>query len=341
MKKKQVVHFFLVVGILVGSICTSHAQEKWKKVLNLKGYWKFSIGDNKKWSDPKYGDSDWESIEVPSNWEDEGFNGYNGYAWYRKIFDGTDLEDKNLDYMLFLGNVDDVDEVYLNGHKIGFSGSFPPKYSTAYSAFRRYHLPKEYINFGGKNLLAVRVYDSEISGGIVSGDIGIYINENDADLTINLRGLWDFTTEKKWYKNDGDAEFFDTDRHTPPSDSKWSKITVPGEWEHQGFNNFDGTAWYRKEFVIPKELDGEDLVLVLGKIDDFDQTYFNGKWIGSTNWHDRQRIYTISSDLFRGGATNVLLIYVKDTQQRGGIYQGPIGLMRQTDFTRYYRSRNR
>ena len=44
-----------------------------------------------------------------------------------KSFDGTEL-DKNLDFSLFLGNIDDVDEVYLNGHKIGFSGTFPPKY---------------------------------------------------------------------------------------------------------------------------------------------------------------------------------------------------------------------
>ena len=309
--------------------------------MNLKGHWKFSIGDNKKWSDPKYPDNDWESILVPSNWEDEGFNGYNGYAWYRKTFEGPDLENKNLEYILFLGNVDDVDEVYLNGHKIGFSGRFPPKYHTAYSAIRRYYLPKEFINFGGRNLIAVRVFDSEISGGIVSGDIGIYINENDQDLAVNLRGIWDFTLGEQMYKNDGDAEFLANDKHVPPADAKWSKITVPGEWEHQGFPNYNGTAWYRKQFVIPKDLEGEDLVLVLGKIDDYDHTYFNGKWIGSTNWHDRQRIYTISADMFTGGATNVLLVYVKDTQQRGGIYTGPVGLMKQTDFTRYYRSRNR
>ena len=327
--------------IVLGSIGTSHAQDKWKKVMNLKGYWKFSIGDNKKWSDPKYVDSEWENIQVPSNWEDEGFNGYNGYAWYRKTFDGTDLENKRIDYVLFLGNIDDVDEVYFNGHKIGYSGSFPPRYHTAYNAFRRYYLPREYINFNGKNLIAVRVYDSEVNGGITSGDIGVYINENDEALAVNLRGLWDFTTEKKLYKNEDNEEFLETDKHLPPADGKWSKITVPGEWEHQGYNNFDGTAWYRKQFVIPKDLEDEDLVLVLGKIDDYDHTYFNGKWIGSTNWHDRQRIYTVPAELFNAGGTNTLLIYVKDTQQRGGIYSGPIGLMRQTEFTKYYRSRNR
>ena len=341
MNKLNVCAFFLSFGfIILGVSFTTHAQDDWEKVLNLKGNWKFSIGDSKKWADPKFIDSDWETIDVPSKWEDEGFNGYNGYAWYRKTFDGTAL-DKNLDFSLFLGYIDDVDEVYLNGHKIGFSGTFPPKFHTAYDAFRNYYLPKEFINFNGKNLLAVRVFDSEIEGGIVKGDIGIFINENDRDLTINLRGVWDFALETKLYRNDGDDEFLGTDKHTPPVDSKWSKINVPGEWEHQGYNNFDGTGWYRKQFVIPEALDGEDLVLLLGKVDDFDHTYFNGKWIGSTNWHDRSRVYTIPSDLFNGGAVNVLLVYVKDSQGRGGIYEGPIGIMKQADFTRYYRQKNR
>jgi hypothetical protein len=341
-KEKRVGYYVLVISLLmIGSVCTCDAQDRWKKALNLKGYWKFSIGDNKKWSDPKYVDHGWEDIRVPSKWEDEGFNGYNGYAWYRRTFDGTDLDGNKSGYSLFLGHIDDVDEVYLNGHKIGFSGTFPPKYHTAYNTSRNYSIPTEYINFKGKNLIAVRVFDSEIEGGIVSGDIGIFINETDQDLAVNLRGLWDFTVEAQTYRSSDNSEFLNTDKHKPPLDGKWSKITVPGEWERQGFNNFNGTAWYRKQFVIPKELDGEDLVLVLGKIDDFDHTYFNGKWIGSTNYHDRQRIYSISSDMFTAGAMNVLLVYVKDTQQRGGIYEGPIGLMKQADFTRYYRNRNR
>ncbi len=334
---KLVVTAFFLFGIFIKVF----SQDDWERVLNLKGSWKFSIGDNKRWSDPKYSDSDWESIDVPSAWEDEGFNGYNGYAWYRKTFDGIELENKSLAYNLFLGYIDDVDEVYFNGHKIGFSGTFPPRYHTAYNAHRNYTIPSEFINFNGKNLIAVRVFDSEISGGIVSGDVGIFINENDADLTVNLRGIWDFAVGEQLYRSSDNNEFLGTDKHTPPETAKWSKVMVPGEWEHQGYNNFNGTGWYRKQFTIPKELDGEDLVLVLGKIDDFDHTYFNGKWIGSTNYHDRSRFYTIPAESFTGGAVNILLVYVMDMQGRGGIYEGPIGLMRQSDFTRYYRNRNR
>lgn len=342
MKKKRAVLFFLVVLLsLVAGSTSCMAEDGWQKVLNLRGSWRFTIGDNKKWSDPKFSDKEWENIDVPSNWEDEGFNGYNGYAWYRKTFDGPDLENKNWSYNLFLGYIDDVDEVYLNGHKIGFSGSFPPKYRTAYNALRNYSIPSEYINFQGPNLIAVRVYDSDIDGGIVSGDIGIFTNENDKNLTLNLRGLWDFSLDERTYKDQDRKIFLSTEKHVPREDVRWTKITVPGIWEHQGYNNYDGTAWYRKQFVLPKALEGEDLVLILGKIDDHEHTYFNGKWLGSTDDYGKLRIYTITSDMFTPGAQNILLVYVDDQQGLGGIYEGPVGLMRQADFTRYYRSRNR
>src|SRR5665647_2141541 len=51
---------------------------------SLEGKWQFSIGINEEWISPKFNDSSWESIKVPSPWEDQGYNGYNGYAFYRK-----------------------------------------------------------------------------------------------------------------------------------------------------------------------------------------------------------------------------------------------------------------
>src|SRR5690606_33114607 len=58
----------------------------WQKVINFDGTWKFSIGDDKTWASENYNDENWETIKVPSSWENEGFHGYDGYAWYRKHF---------------------------------------------------------------------------------------------------------------------------------------------------------------------------------------------------------------------------------------------------------------
>lgn len=337
MQKTRTMNLKLLVMIMMAGwiSTTTMAQDKWDRLINLQGRWKFSIGDKALWSEKYFNDSKWEEIYVPSKWEDEGFNGYNGYAWYRKSFDGREITNKDIGLNLFLGYIDDVDEVYLNGHKIGGSGGFPPRFHTAYNALRNYFIPTEYVDFNGRNVIAVRVYDSEIEGGIVSGNIGIYTSKGDRGLTLNLRGLWDFKLRES-----STDRFTSIDEKTVSAISKdgWVDITVPGAWEGQGFYNYDGSAWYRKQFTIPKDMHGEDLVLLLGKIDDSDKTFLNGKLIGSSyDQHDKLRTYHISMNEFKAGQTNTLIIYVDDPQGTGGIYEGPVGIMKQSEFTRYIR----
>jgi sialate O-acetylesterase len=331
---KRNVKGYCIIIISLTFINAARGEERWKKILDLEGRWKFAIGDNKKWSAPSFNDHDWEDIDVPSNWEDEGFNGYNGYAWYRITFDGSELQNKSSSFHLFLGYIDDVDEVYLNGQKIGATGSFPPRYHTGYNSLRNYYVPTEYLNLQSKNVIAVRVYDAEVEGGIVSGDIGIFINEADQGLALNLRGMWDFTLLGKKYNYPDHGAF---EKKTPPTTANWTKLSVPGLWEHQGYHEYDGSAWYRKQFSLPKQLQGQDLVLILGKIDDYDQTYLNGKLIGSTNAHDKLRIYNISAEDFNAAGLNLLMVFVDDPQGDGGIYEGPIGLIKQSELTRYLR----
>jgi beta-galactosidase/beta-glucuronidase len=328
---------FLLLSLV--NIDSAVAGDRWQMIIDLEGRWKFTIGDNKKWADPAFADKDWETIDVPSSWENEGFNGYNGFAWYRKTFAGSSFENRNDNFNLFLGYIDDVDEVYFNGHKIGSSGSFPPRYHTAFNALRNYYIPKEYINFTGQNVIAVRVYDAEIEGGIVSGDVGIFVNENEKGLMLNLRGMWDFTLLHRRYQHVSPEKFNRSFNRKPPENADWVRLSVPGMWEHQGYNNYDGSAWYRKQFYVPKELQGEDLVLVLGKIDDNDETYLNGKWIGSTNQYDAMRVYHIPAEQIISGSINLILVYVDDTGGDGGIYEGPVGLMKQSEFTRFMRYR--
>lgn len=331
--------FFVLSLILVAQTA---AQDKWQQALNLEGKWKFSIGDKAAWSARAYNDVEWESVYVPSPWEDQGFHGYDGYAWYRKSFNGADLKRRDVSYSLFLGYIDDVDEVYFNGRKIGSSGSFPPRYHTAYNAFRSYSIPKEFIDFNGKNVIAVKVMDEGLEGGIVSGDVGIYYNRMDEGIAVNLRGMWDFKVVDTRLFGNRNVNIDETlVTSIGASAIGWVQIMVPGIWENQGFSNYDGGAWYRRKFTIPKELAGEELVIMLGKIDDSDHTYLNGKLIGSTeNQHTRVRMYPVSANDYKPGVENVLVVYVDDPQGEGGIYEGPVGLIKQSEFTRYIRWRN-
>jgi len=68
--------------------------------------------------------------------------------------------------VLLLGRIDDVDEVWLNGERIGGSGSFPPNYMTVWDQERRYPVPASLIRGDGSDVLAVRVFDGTGNGGL-------------------------------------------------------------------------------------------------------------------------------------------------------------------------------
>lgn len=307
-------------------------QEKERRT-NLHGYWKFILGDSKKFANPGYDDSDWDKIYVPNSWQDEGFKNYNGYAWYRKTVE-IPVENKDILY-LELGRIDDVDEVYFNGHLIGSTGGFPPDYFTAYNYSRKYQIPLEYIN-KGKNVIAIRVYDEGGEGGIIGSTVGIYHYPNYSENSLNLFGRWKFHMfdNQEWAK-----ENFD--------DSSWEDILVPSSWESQGFRSYDGFGWYRKTFKLPANFKTEDLMLLLGKIDDMDEVFVNGTLVGATGnlsrkWasddeYNRYRNYSIPDDLLKPGKNNVIAIRVYDQQERGGIYEGPITIIPRSEYKQFWR----
>ncbi|NOT75800.1 MAG: glycoside hydrolase [Cyclobacteriaceae bacterium] len=303
----------------------SHSQ-----VINLEGEWKFHVDDKSFWSVADFDDSKWGTIHVPSPWEEEGFNGYDGFAWYRKKFDGRKL-DKADNYYLGLGFIDDCDEVYLNGKLVGFSGSMPPKFKTAYNTERKYVLPSDAINFNGENVIAIRIFDVVHGGGIIEGDIGIFRGESTKSLLVDLQGIWSFATSPSG--------------EPIKKDATWDKLMVPQEWDQQGYARYDGFAWYKKTFTLPAVLPDEPLVLILGKIDDFDKTYFNGVFIGTTNDHrpygesgsfDKRRVYLIPPDLLKKGGVNTIEVLVEDMGNIGGIHDGPVGITTRSKYNRYF-----
>ena len=331
MKLLKLISFFVIFATSVIKA------DDWQRVLNLKGFWKFNIGDNSEWKNQYFKDDDWDDIKVPAFWEDEGFNGYDGYAWYRKNFTISEKYTKQT-LFLMLGYIDDVDEVYINGKLVGSSGKFPPEYQTSYYSFRNYPIPRGWLK-AGNNTIAVRVYDAELGGGINNGDVGIFVT-NSIPIQIGLEGYWKFSTgdNQKWK----DFNF---------DDSKWNSILVPGFWESQGYNDYDGFAWYRKKFIVSKDLINQKLVLVLGKIDDGDQVFINGNLVGSmgnfssnppntNDCYDKLRNYFLPQNLLKNGE-NVIAVRVYDQYKDGGIYLGPIGITTQKEYTKFWRKNDK
>lgn len=330
MAMKHIIIYALTV------FCAFLQAQDMERIVSLKGEWKFSIGDRDEWKNPDFNDNRWESIYVPSSWEDQGFHGYDGYAWYRTSF-YLSREFAGRSFYLQLGFVDDVDEVYINGNFIGSTGQFPPQYETAYNILRKYPIPQKYLKLNSENVIAVRVYDSQLPGGITSGDVGIFFL-NSLVSDYNLEGEWKFNTgdDPQWK----DVNYNDND---------WRSIIVPGFWENFGYRNYDGFAWYRMKFPLVNSLKGKNLVLLMGKIDDFDEVYLNGVLIGSTGNMESDRVgdeyqklrgYFIPQGLLKD-KNNVVAVRVKDPWKDGGIYMGPVGLIRQEKYTKYWHDQKR
>jgi hypothetical protein len=313
----------LLSAVLLASAAGNRAgAQQYRNVLDLRGNWRFEIGDDMKWADPSFNDAGWTSIRVPSYWEEQGFPGYDGFAWYRKTF-YVPPEWSQKDLYLDLGQVDDVDETYVNGHFIGFRGQFPPDYVTAYNHQRFYYLPKYCLKPGQQNVIAVRVYDTEMGGGIYTGEISIKEMAHPIRMEQELSSTWKFHAgdNMEWAEPQFD-------------DRSWENIAVPVYWETQGHKGYDGYGWYRLKFRLNPGLKGQRLILFLGKIDDIDETYLNGERIGKTgmkysrngNDFSKWRAYTIPADKIYPDRENVIAVRVYDGYMHGGMYCGPIGI---------------
>ncbi|HUB29528.1 MAG TPA: PP2C family protein-serine/threonine phosphatase [Terracidiphilus sp.] len=54
-----------------------------RAVVNIDGPWKFQIGDDPRWSDPAFDDSNWPTVSLSQSLALQGYPTYSGYAWYR------------------------------------------------------------------------------------------------------------------------------------------------------------------------------------------------------------------------------------------------------------------
>ncbi len=147
--------------------------------------WKFLQGDKQEYIDSALNDYWWKDISPLTVWERQGFQGYDGHAWYRvKVVIPEKMRKNAYRYgglMLNLGKIDDADETFFNGHRIGATGQMPPDYEGAYDVPRSYLIPPDYVQWGKKNTVAVRVYDAGGDGGLYGGPAEL-TNRGNPDL---------------------------------------------------------------------------------------------------------------------------------------------------------------
>ena len=135
-----------------------------------------------------YNDSDWEEIQLPGRYDNQINGGeFNGAVWFRKniVIDNLDS-----DYILTIGAVDDMDETYVNGHKIG--GLIGMGF---WNKKREFKIPKSILK-KGNNTIAVRAIDAEGVGEII-GPMTLSNN----NIKVSLNGNWKYKLIAEIYNN--------------------------------------------------------------------------------------------------------------------------------------------
>jgi beta-galactosidase len=154
--------------------------------------------------------------------------------------------------------------------------------------------------------------------------------------SLNLDGAWQMKVTLKLAPAASDAKAY-VDRGVTPAaqalvgevvpSNGWTPVTLPRMVPF--FTEYDGEAVFRKEIVVPKEEVGKNMILALGALADFDNTYFNGIEVGHTDikaskWREALRNYVIPGRLVKSGR-NVLAVRLFNRCGSGG-FAGKTGL---------------
>jgi sialate O-acetylesterase len=135
------------------------------------------------WKNEILDDSHWAHMHLPGLWEQQhmGLENLDGVVWFRREV-MVAAEDAGKTAVLELSKIDDSDDSYVNGVRVGGM-------KNQYNENRRYTIPAGVLK-EGKNSIAVRVEDT-------GGGGGIYGDSSDMKLTVgsrvySLAGNWLF-----------------------------------------------------------------------------------------------------------------------------------------------------
>jgi sialate O-acetylesterase len=147
--------------------------------------WKNLVFDDKEVPLADFNDSSWLSMELPGQFE-SSTGDFDGAVWFRKLVE-LPAEMTGKDLQLSLGPVDDMDCAYFNGKLVGST-----EVSGMWQAERNYKIPKDLVK-AGKNIIAVRVLDTQGGGGIYGKPEQLKLTVNAENIKpLSLAGDWKY-----------------------------------------------------------------------------------------------------------------------------------------------------
>ena len=145
------------------------------------------------WARPDFDDAGWPCMSLPGYWQSLPEMNFNGVVWFRRTLDlpaswqGQELE-------VQLGAVDDFDDTYANGERIGGLGK---DVNEAYAQPRCYRISSR-LTRTDRLTLAVRVFDHYGLGGFRAspGQMRVVRPSHEGDA-ISIQGDWRYQVEHR------------------------------------------------------------------------------------------------------------------------------------------------
>ena len=183
------------------------------------------------WKNVDIDDSDWKKISLPTIVTSQP-----DINWFRRTIE-IPAEMTGKDLVLNLGEIDDCDDTYFNGVKVG---SIDITHKEYWQTRRSYKIPANLVK-KGKNVIAVRVYNY-LGAGAFNGAPALFnLSTESATHKIDLSGEW-------LMKNEFVADMEKIDRRPQPlSDEQlvWNSTLYNGMVNPWVIYPIRGVIWYQ------------------------------------------------------------------------------------------------
>ena len=329
----------------------------YEEVAEVPIQWKFSLDESAhpqrhRYTTLDFDDSDWATINIGQAYEDQGYAGYDGWAWYRATF--TVAADSVRSVLMAFGGLGAKDSfVYVNGHLVG----------QHYDQWDRPFILdiSDHVVRNGENTVALYLYDDNGMGGVY-GLINVHQPTDEVetdDFATNRGGRLEMVEWHGWpvFKDHfTSGKRYSRYAHRPPripyaykkvaevpvqwkfslyadeyqdlqdavlsradfDDSHWADIDIGQAWEDQGYVGYDEGAWYRAQIEVDAE-EGRPVHLAFGGVDNNAYVYVNGTFVGEHHGWNTPFILDISETVKYKGR-NVVAVRVYDGMEMGGIF---------------------
>ena len=141
------------------------------------------------WAPTNLDESDWGTIPLPIAWELAGLEDLedlDGIVWFRKTIT-LPAGMNNIGATLSLGPIDDADETWVNGVRVGGM-------EQAWSRPRVYDIPDGVLK-AGENVIAIRAQDDRGRGGVWGEAEQMYLEAG--PVRMSLAGAWRYKIEHR------------------------------------------------------------------------------------------------------------------------------------------------